>query len=62
VAFASLGPLLLLGRRRPLPGLVSGTSTAIVLSHGASWIGWASLPPLNTLAAQASQFLPHLRP
>jgi hypothetical protein len=62
VALASLGPLLLLARRRPLPGLVSGTSTAILLSHGTSWIGWASLAPLNSLAAQASQFLPHLLP
>ncbi len=62
VALGSLGPLLLLGRARPLPGLVSGASTAIVVSHGASWISWAGLARQGTLAAQASQVLPHLIP
>jgi len=62
VALLGLGPLLLLGRRRPLPGLVSGSTMAIVVSHGVSWISWAALPTLGSFSAQASQVLPHLLP
>ena len=49
VALASLGPLLLLGRRRHLPGLVSGSATAIVLSHGVSWVTLAAGHPWSAV-------------
>ena len=62
VALLGLGALLLLGRRRSLPGLLNGSATAIVVSYGVSWIGWAALPPLDSFSAQASQVLPHLLP
>jgi hypothetical protein len=62
VALLGLGFLLVVSKRQPLPGLAHGSATAIVLSHGVSWLGWPSLPELTSLAAQASQFLPHLLP
>ena len=38
VALVGLVPLLLVGRARPRPGLLSGTATAIVISQGVSWL------------------------
>ena len=45
VALLGLGLLVLLNQRRPLPGLVNGSATAIVVSHGISWVTLAAGHP-----------------
>jgi uncharacterized membrane protein len=66
-----LGPLLLLSKRHPQPGLANGSATALVVSHGVSWVGlvagqpWPGAmlwPHLLGLLALGGAGLRHLRP